>query len=72
MRNWTARQWIALLALGACLAWAPAHAATDKEPAKKEPTKQQQKMKTCNADAKAKSLSGDPRKQFMKECLSAK
>jgi hypothetical protein len=29
-------------------------------------------MKTCNADAKAKSLSGDARKQFMKTCLSAK
>lgn len=66
------KKWTALLALGACLAWAPAHAATDKEPAKKEPTKQQLKMKTCNADAKAKALSGDARKQFMKTCLSAK
>jgi hypothetical protein len=66
------KKWTALLALGACLAWAPTYAATDKEPAKKEPTKQQQKMKTCNADAKAKSLSGDARKEFMKTCLSAK
>lgn len=32
---------------------------------------QQEKMKTCNADAKAKSLAGDERKAFMKECLSA-
>jgi hypothetical protein len=32
---------------------------------------QQEKMKTCNADAKTKSLAGDERKKFMKECLSA-
>jgi hypothetical protein len=32
---------------------------------------QQQKMKTCNADPKAKTLKGDDRKAFMKECLSA-
>lgn len=32
---------------------------------------QQDKMKTCNADAKSKSLSGDDRKAFMKTCLSA-
>lgn len=32
---------------------------------------QQQKMITCNADAKAKNLSGDARKSFMKDCLSA-
>ena len=33
---------------------------------------QQDKMKTCNADAKTKELKGDERKAFMKECLSAK
>ncbi|MFO0773173.1 MAG: PsiF family protein [Nitrospiraceae bacterium] len=36
---------------------------------------QQNKMKTCNADADAKGLGegkGDERKAFMKECLSAK
>lgn len=32
---------------------------------------QQEKMKTCNADAKTKALVGDERKAFMKECLSA-
>jgi hypothetical protein len=32
---------------------------------------QQTKMTTCNAEAKAKSLSGDDRKAFMKTCLSA-
>jgi hypothetical protein len=31
-----------------------------------------EKMKTCNADAKAKNLAGAERKAFMKECLSAK
>jgi psiF repeat len=33
---------------------------------------QQNKMKTCNADAKTKALKGDERKAFMKDCLSAK
>jgi len=31
---------------------------------------QQDKMKACNAQAKAKELKGDARKAFMKECLS--
>ena len=31
---------------------------------------QQDKMKTCNADAKTKDLKGDERKAFMKDCLS--
>jgi hypothetical protein len=30
---------------------------------------QQSKMATCNADPKAKTLKGDARKAFMKECL---
>lgn len=34
-------------------------------------TPQQDKMKTCNADAKTKALTGDDRKAFMKTCLSA-
>ena len=33
------------------------------------PATQQDKMKTCNADAKAKTLKGDERKAFMSECL---
>ena len=33
---------------------------------------QQDKMKTCNADATTKALKGDARKAFMKDCLSAK
>ncbi|HQR59887.1 MAG TPA: PsiF family protein [Methylophilaceae bacterium] len=32
---------------------------------------QQDKMKTCNAEAGKKSLAGDERKAFMKGCLSA-
>ena len=34
-------------------------------------TSQQDKMKSCNADPKAKAAKGDERKAFMKECLSA-
>ena len=33
---------------------------------------QQDKMKSCNADAKQQQLKGDARKTFMKSCLSAK
>jgi hypothetical protein len=33
------------------------------------PATQQDKMKTCNADAKTKALKGDERKAFMKNCL---
>ncbi|WP_199230907.1 PsiF family protein [Azospirillum sp. TSO5] len=35
-------------------------------------TAQQERMKTCNADAAAKSLKGDERKAFMSTCLSDK
>jgi len=35
-------------------------------------TAQQEKMKTCNADANAKGLKGDARKSFMSDCLKAK
>lgn len=51
---------LSLLALGLALSVGVAHAATE----------QQNKMKTCNAEAKDKK--GDERKAFMKECLSAK
>jgi hypothetical protein len=33
-------------------------------------TAQQEKMKSCNKEAGDKALKGDPRKAFMKECLS--
>ena len=61
------KQLISLMALGLALAVGGAHAADAKAP-----TTQQNKMKTCNADAKTKALKGDERKAFMKECLSAK
>ncbi len=35
------------------------------------PNSQQQKMTTCNANAKTQQLKGDERKTFMKSCLSA-
>ena len=44
--------------------------AADKAPA--DTPSQQSKMKTCNADAKAKGLKGDERKAFMSECLKAR
>lgn len=52
------------------------HAYAAEEAAKKEPSPaqkaQQEKMRQCNKDAKDKTLKGDERKAFMKECLSAK
>ena len=39
--------------------------------AKKAPTAQQARMASCNAEAKDKTLKGDERKAFMKQCLSA-
>jgi hypothetical protein len=35
-------------------------------------TPQQEKMKTCNADAATKALKGDERKAFMSDCLKKK
>ena len=58
------------LSLSAGGAFAAAHAGAPMADAKKAPTEQQNKMKTCNADTKAKTLKGDERKAFMKECLS--
>ena len=43
--------------------------AQDKD--KDKPTAQQERMKTCNAQASKKDLKGDARKAFMSECLSA-
>ncbi|MDD4929758.1 MAG: PsiF family protein [Gallionella sp.] len=39
------------------------------EAAATAPAGQQNKMKTCNADAGTKGLKGDERKAFMKTCL---
>ena len=59
---------LSLVAIGVCLSFGTAYAADDA----KKPTGQQSKMATCNKDAGEKKLEGDPRKAFMKECLSAK
>lgn len=57
------------IALAACLALPLAAFAADE---KKELTPQQQKMAACNKEAADKKLSGDARKSFMSDCLSAK
>jgi hypothetical protein len=57
-----------LVAIGAVLAIASAQAAV----AQGTENSQQDKMKSCNADAKAKSLTGDARKSYLSSCLSSK
>ena len=37
--------------------------------AEKQPTEQQNRMKSCNAEAAKKELKGDERKAFMSSCL---
>ncbi|MDR1709616.1 MAG: PsiF family protein [Candidatus Accumulibacter sp.] len=63
---------LAVFALSTGLAWG----APDAPKAKKAPTEkqlaQQERMKTCNADAGKRELKGDPRKAFMKDCLAGK
>lgn len=48
--------------------------AADKEKKAPSPAQQaqQEKMKSCNAEAKTKALKGAERKAFMSECLKAK
>jgi hypothetical protein len=41
---------------------------TKKEPSPKQQA-QYEKMRVCNAEAKARALKGDERKAFMSECL---
>jgi hypothetical protein len=55
-----------------CLSAKPAAAASAPAaaPATDKKTAQQEKMKACNKEAGDKKLKGDPRKAFMKECLS--
>ena len=63
-----------LMAVGAVLALVVAQAAwsqTAAPAAATHPNSQQDKMKTCNADATTKGLKGDDRKAFMKTCLSS-
>ncbi len=58
--------------MSSCLKGQPAAAstaATAAAPSAKQT--QQEKMKSCNVDAKAKALSGAARKSFMSNCLKA-
>ena len=65
-------QFSAIVAAGA-LALCCVSALADEAPAPAASTNSQQtKMKTCNADASKKNLTGDDRKAFMSTCLSAK
>lgn len=57
---------LATTLLAAHFVSAPAAFAADD----KKPTPQQQRMKGCNAEAKG--MKGQERKDFMKQCLSAK
>ena len=62
---------LSLMALGLALSTGGAFAASHAgAPMADTKTPQQNKMKTCNADAKDKK--GDERKKFMSECLKAK
>jgi hypothetical protein len=55
-----------LVAMGAALAAVAGQAIAQAS----HENSQQQRMTTCNADAKAKGLNGADRKTFMKGCLS--
>jgi hypothetical protein len=51
---------------------APVAAAAPADAASRPGTPQRTRMKTCNADARTRDLHGDPRRAFMKQCLSGK
>jgi hypothetical protein len=55
---------VLLLAVPAAAADRPAREPTAAQLAARE------RMRNCNADARNQSLRGDPRKAFMRECLS--
>jgi psiF repeat len=60
---------ISALVASLCLAHVASFAADTK--AADKPS-QQNRMKTCNADAKSKGIKGEERRAFMSECLKAK
>ena len=64
----------AMVALVALAFAATGAIAADKEKKAPSPAQlaQQEKMKTCNAEAGQKALKGEERKKFMSECLGAK
>jgi psiF repeat len=64
-----------LTAMSAVLAFVTAQAALAQTAAPAQSTQlnsQQEKMKECNAEAKAKNVTGADRKTFMSSCLSSK
>lgn len=63
---------ISLAALLMTVAVGSVHAADESPAVEKKPSAQQNRMKTCNAEAGEKALKGAERKAFMKECLSTK
>ena len=69
-------KFLPLAAAALAVSLATAAAAKDTLPAEARPADskvaQQSRMKTCNADAKAKALKGADRKVFMGECLRKK
>jgi hypothetical protein len=69
------KYFLSTLILAFSLGLGVTHAADDTAAPKKEPSPAQQaqreKMTSCNQEAGGKSLKGDERKAFMKECLSS-
>ena len=61
-----------LVAMSAVLAFAAAQTTRAQGAAPAQLNSQQQKMKDCAADAKAKGVTGAERKSFMSSCLSSK
>jgi len=59
-----------LVTIGAMLAIAAGQAVSAQTAATAHTNSQQEKMKTCNADANTKGLKGDDRQAYMKTCLS--
>lgn len=58
-----------LLALGISVAMAAMPGAVPAQAQNTGATTQQERMKSCNAEAKTQKLRGDERKSFMSECL---
>ena len=61
---------LAIALVSFAIAAGSAFAADEKKAPSAAQKAQQEKMKSCNAQAKAKDKKGDERKAFMKECLS--
>jgi hypothetical protein len=77
MRGWIATILIGLLPLSGLAqpasAPAPAPGAGSAAPGTASPAQlaQQERMRSCNAEAGTRKLNGEPRRSFMRECLAA-